>query len=234
MNHTKKTIVSITLALLLAASTFLIASADSGINDTAMTSVSVSFSDVLSIISDAYSDLKLLSLSLEDENGVYVYQAELVNPADSSVIEIAIDSQSGQITRQPVDDNSQTRQGDQNGENVQYEDTSDDNSTAEQNGNAEQDGAFDLGTVKVSFSQALSIVSTAYPDRTLFTLQLDSDNGSLVYLAELLNVSDNSVLEVKVDAVSGQMLSKVAGADEQNGETGENENELENETGNDN
>ena len=220
MNHMKKTIVSITLALLLAASIFLIASADSGINDTAMTSVSVSFSDALSIISDAYPDLKLLSLSLEDENGVQMYQAELVNPADSSAIEIAIDSQSGQISQQ----------GDQNGENVQYEDTSDDNSTAEQNGNTEQDEAFDLSTVKVSFSQALSIVNTAYPDRTLFTLQLDSDNGSLVYLAELLNVSDNSVLEVKVDAVSGQMLSQAAGADEQTGETGENESE--NETGN--
>lgn len=223
MKRKQKTFVSITLALLLAVSTLLIASADSGTSYSAMTSVTVSFSDALSIVSDAYPDLKLLSQALDDENGVYVYQAELVNPADSSVIEISIDSQSGQVSTQAGEDNTQTQQGDQNGE-------------SDDNGNAAQSEAVDMNAVKVSFSQALSIVRTAYPDRTLFALQLDSKNGSLVYLAELLSASDNSVLEVKVDAVSGQMLSPVAGTDEQNDETGENEseNESENETGNDN
>lgn len=228
MKRKQKTFVSITLALLLAVSTLLIASADSGTNYTAMTSVKVSFSDALSIVSDAYPDLKLLTLALDDENGVFVYQAELLDSVGSSIIEIAIDSESGQISEQVADDNSQSQQGGQNGENVQYEDQSDDN------GNATQSEAVDMSSVNVSFSQALSIVSTAYPDHMTFALQLDSENGSLVYLAELLSASDNSVLEVKVDAVSGQMLSQAAGADEQNGESGENENESENETGNDN
>ena len=234
MKHARKTFVSITLALLLAVSTLVIASADSGTSYTAMTSVSVSFSEALTIVSDAYPDLKLLSLSLEDENGVQMYQAELVNPTDNSVIEVAIDNQTGQISQQADDDNSQIQQSDQNGENVQYEDTSDDNDYAEQIGKTEQDEVADMSAVNVSFNQALSIVSTAYPDYTLFALQLDSENGSLVYQSELFNASNNTILEVTIDAGSGQIVSQEADADEQNGENDEHENESENESNNDN
>ena len=91
-----------------------------------------------------------------------------------------------------------------------------------------------MSAVKISFSQALSIVNTAYPDYTIFALQLDSENGSLVYQAELFNASDNTVLEVTIDPVSGQVLSQAAGADEQNSENGETEYESENGTGNNN
>ena len=221
MNHTKKTYLSITLALLLAASTFLVASADSNTNSAAITSVKVSFSQTLSIVSDTYPDLTLISLALDDDNGVLVYQANLLNPVDGSVMEIVIDSESGQISQQAADDNSQSQQGDQNGE-------------TDDNGNGAQSEAVDMSAVKISFSQALSSVNTAYPGYSLFALQLDSENGRLVYLAELLNTSDSSILEVKVDTVSGQVLSQTASVDEQNGETGETENESENETENDN
>ncbi len=228
MKRMKKTYVSVTLALLLTVSPFLITSADSNTDSTAIASAAVSFNQALSIVRDAYPDLTLLSLALDDENGILVYQAELLNPVDSSVMEVAVDSKSGQISVQAADDNNQNEKEVQNGENVQYEDESDDN------GNAEQSEAFDMSTVKVSFTQALSIVNTAYPDYTLFALELDSENGSLVYQAELLEPLNSSVLEVKIDPISGQVLSQTAGEDEQNGNAGETENELENETENDN
>ena len=201
----------------------------------------------------------MLSLALDDENGILVYQAELLHPVDGSVKEVAVDSKSGQISVQAADDNNQNGQDVQNGENVQYEDQSDDNGKNEQdgqddqseqdeqdgenvqyedesddNGNAEQSETFDMSAVKVSFTQALSIVNTAYPNYSIISLELDSENGSLVYQAELINASDGSVLEAKVDPVSGQVLAQSASADEQNGNAGENENESENETENEN
>ena len=165
MKRMKKTYVSFILVLLLAVSPFLIASADSGTNYTAMTSVKVSFNQALSIVSDAYPDLTLFALSLDDENGVFVYQAELLNPIDSSVIEIAINSESGQISAQANDINDQNDQDEQTGENVQYEGNSQDefndeneNSSDESQDESTGDEFSALGSSVMSFAMEIQIV----------------------------------------------------------------------------
>ncbi|HMM01133.1 MAG TPA: PepSY domain-containing protein [Bacilli bacterium] len=192
-----------------------------------LSAVTITFDQALSTAKEAYPGHTLLTLGLENENGVLMYQAALLNPADDSVVGIAIDCISGQILPQTAE-NDQNEIGEQGGENIQYEDKSDDN------GNDAQRDAFDMSAVKVSFNQALSIANTAYPDYTLFALQLDSENGNLLYQVELFNTSNNTILEVKIDCISGQVLSQSPGLDEQNDNVDENGNGTDDGTGNDN
>jgi len=149
-------LISMGLALLLAY-TPAFAETTTTTDTVAATSVgTISFSEALSLSQEVNPGWTLISLSLEDENGNTVYHAELLNPADSTVYEITLDSMTGQVQNMIASDEAdqmESGSGQDDG-NVEYADITGDtgeteqddrNGQYEQNDQNEQVGQYEQG-----------------------------------------------------------------------------------------
>jgi uncharacterized membrane protein YkoI len=87
----------------------------------------ISFDEAITLAKAAAPGYELMALSLEDENGVLVYQAVLINQTDKTMLEIKLDSTTGMIITEPaasenVVENDSEADNEQNGgdNNVEY------------------------------------------------------------------------------------------------------------------
>lgn len=71
----------------------------------------------------------------------------------------------------------------------------------------------------VMLEQALTAVKKTYPEMTITKLELEDENGMLVYKAELINPADNSEMDVAIDSKTGQLVSQDDIVEYQGGES---------------
>ena len=76
---------------------------------------------------------------------------------------------------------------------------------AKQTGSLENDAAVDLAKAKISLSQAIVSAETHAAGKAV-KAELDSDRGPVVFNVEVIT-GDNKVMDVKVDANDGKVLS---------------------------
>jgi len=67
--------------------------------------------------------------------------------------------------------------------------------------------------------QALTAVKKTYPEMTITKLELEDENGMLVYKAELINPAYNSEMDVAIDSKTGQLVSQDDIVEYQDGES---------------
>lgn len=77
---------------------------------------------------------------------------------------------------------------------------------ASQTSRHEDDAFTDLAQTKVSISQAIASAEQAATGKST-RAELENQNGDLVYTVEVANASTQKVMDVKVDSVSGKVLS---------------------------
>jgi uncharacterized membrane protein YkoI len=215
MKRTIPFVIAMIVVLMLAAIPALAENAKSLPTEAAAFSApAISFNKAVILARDAAPGYLMISLSLEDENGVQVYQAELLSQADGSMIEITIDCTSGQIlSNKPYDEitDENAQSGNDNNEaslgNGDGQDQGE-NEAANTQSNDTADETVDkavLTKAVVTFSQAEAIALTNNEGAILVRIQLDDENGLPVYSLMIID-SNNHQIDIKIDAILGAIL----------------------------
>jgi uncharacterized membrane protein YkoI len=179
----------------------------------------ISFDQAVILARAAAPGYELMALSLEDENGTQIYQAELINPIDVTMVEVMIDASSGQTiinnaAGENAMENSNETADEQNGNdsNVEYVGSDDgqdqgENEAADvQNGKTATDTTDTTLMAKdITLTQAKETILSAYAGAVIIDIQLEDENGMPVYSATLKDANGHQI-EVMVDAVSGTIL----------------------------
>jgi uncharacterized membrane protein YkoI len=133
-------------------------------------------------------------VELENEDGSLVYNVKLT--ADGKAYEVKIDANTGTVLRteadEPDGDNENSQEGEQDEANEQPSPTE----------------------ASITADQAKAAALAQFPGATIGDVQLEDEDGSLVYSVELR--VDGKAQEVKVDATTGTVLRTEA--DEPDGE----------------
>jgi uncharacterized membrane protein YkoI len=156
----------------------------------------------------AYPDATIEEVELDNENGCLVYSVELSNG-----LELKIDAGNGEILYLESGDEDNDEDYEDEGD---HEDEGDDDED-EGEGDVDEDEADpsyecsitvpdpepeDLSSLAlITVDQAQDAAQAVYPGTTVIEVELDNENGCLVYSVELSNG-----LEVKVDAGNGEIL----------------------------
>jgi uncharacterized membrane protein YkoI len=209
MKRMKQTMVSLVLTVLLAVTPAALAAASVSAADVA--AARITFSEAITVASDAYPGLKLLSLSLDDENGTPVYQAELYNPADGSCTVLSIDGLSGQALTQSADTDDVQDENQDEGNNQQDEGNKQDEQEMEaenDSNNESENGHEDAALIQdavLTVAQAQALVLKANPGASVTEIELQNENGTPVFGAAFID-SGGQTQTVKIDAVTGAFL----------------------------
>lgn len=226
MKRTFTFIISLGLVLMLAG---IPAMAENVTSPTKATSADVStpvvsFDQAVTLAKSAAPGYELMSLTLEDENGTQVYQAELINPADGTLMKVKIDSTSGQLISdnaadERIGENDNETADEQNGtdDNVEYvgkddgqeQDANENENEAvdEQNGQVANDTADAalMAKATVTLAQAEATILSANAGAMITSIKLEDENGMPVFSAMLIDTNGQQI-EVMVDAVTGSIL----------------------------
>lgn len=204
MKRMKQTLVSLVLTVLLVVTPAALAAASVSAAD--MATVQITFSEAVSIASDAYPKLKLFSLSLDDENGVLVYQAELYNPADGSSTVLSIDAASGQVLAQSADTDDVQDENEDEGNNQDEQEMEAENDSNNEAENDNKDAALIQDAV-LTVAQAQDLVLKANPGASVTEIELQDENGTPVFGAAFID-SGGRTQTVKINAITGAFLSE--------------------------
>ena len=176
-------IVSLALILMLAGIPALAAtvSTTSATTTEAKPNPGISFNQAISLAKAAAPGYRLMELSLDDEDGQLIYEAELIRLTDSSKIEIILDAATGELIPNTPDD----------------EDDEDKNENLED--------AVLLAKAVITFEQANDYVLKANAGAMITEIELEEENGLLVYKVEFFSANGQET-EVMVDAVTGAII----------------------------
>ena len=94
---------------------------------------------------------------------------------------------------------------------------------AKQTGALENDGVADLAKAKISLSQAIGSAETHAAGKAV-KAELEGEHGPLVFNVEVITV-DNKVMDVKVDANDGKVLSSQLDQADRGGKEGKEDND---------
>jgi uncharacterized membrane protein YkoI len=222
-NFMKRTLIvtlSLSLILMLAGLPAMAETSTTPVTATTATLPGIPFDQAMTLAKAAAPGYDLMSLSLENENGVLVYLAELISQTDGTKIEVTLDASSGQTITNNTADENVTENGnetddEQNGDesNVEYVGSDDGQEQGENEAADEQSGetaddtadAALLAKAVVTLTQAEEIVLNTNVGATITGIQLDDENGAPVYSVTFVDANGQQN-EVKVDAVTGEML----------------------------
>jgi uncharacterized membrane protein YkoI len=219
----------LTVGVIIGSLTLGPAFAQTGNNDTGKSQASISAADAEAIALAANPGTNIVENELEKDNGVLVYSIELNNGTD-----VEVNGSTGNILQTVAgnQDNQDESQDQDSAENESDADVEDQNETDEQQpqyagsiqlddseyeGMNEADEAVALqAKATISAADAEAAALAANPGTTIVKTELDNENGVLVYSVELSNGS-----EVKVDAGTAKVLHTEAGDQDDNGDSGE-------------
>ena len=224
MKRTFTFIISLGLMVMLAGMPAVAENVASPTTATSVPAPAISFDQAVTLAKAAAPGYELMSLTLEDENGTQIYQAELINPTDGAKMEIKIDGTSGQLISNNTADESIGENGnetadEQNGadSNVEYvgkddgqgQDANENENEAgdEQNGQTANDTADAalMAKATVTLAQAEATILNANAGAVITGIKLEDENGTPVYSATLIDTNGQQI-EVMVDAVTGTIL----------------------------
>lgn len=220
MKRTLIVTLSLGLVLMLAGLPAMAETSTTPVTATAATLPGIPFDQAMTLAKAAAPGYELMSLSLEDENGVLVYLAELISQTDGTKIEVTLDASSGQTITNNTADENVTENGnetadEQNGDesNVEYVGNDDGQDQGENEAGDEQSGetaddtadAALLAKTVVTLTQAEEIVLNANAGAIITGIQLDDENGATVYSVTFVDANGHQS-EVTVDAVTGEIL----------------------------
>ena len=203
MKHKQNSILSLVLTVLLALTTLMI----TGAAAQEAAAVNVSFHQAVTAAGEAYPNLLLYSLSLEDENGFSLYQAELYNPADGTVVEVGIDSTTGEMIEKAADEDYQDEDGGNSYENETEADTEYESEDVTENDTetGKEDAAL-AAQVKLTVAQVEELVASTNPNAVILSIDLENENGQPVYEV-LFTAETGQKMSLTIDAVSGAFLA---------------------------
>lgn len=140
--------------------------------------------DVVKLVLNKYKEGKVEKVKLDDEEGNIVYEVDMI--LNGVEYDIDIDASNGNILKDEVDDY------DHDSTKPRKEDDED----------KEQASLKQLA--KITLDQAKSIVMDKYKDGVITEVDLDNEDGNIVYEVEV-NAKDG-VHDIEVDAVNGKIL----------------------------
>jgi uncharacterized membrane protein YkoI len=127
MKRTLTVVLSLGLVLMLSGAPAMAETNTAPLATASFVMPTISFDEAITLAKAAAPGHELMALSLEDENGVLVYQAMLINQTDKTMIEIKLDSTTGMIITETaasenVVENDSEADNEQNGgdNNVEY------------------------------------------------------------------------------------------------------------------
>ena len=142
----------------------------------------------------AYPDATVMEVELDNENGCLVFSVELSNS-----LELKIDAGNGEILYLESGDGDDDEDYEDEGD---HEDEDDQEPSYDCSITVPDPEPEDLSSLAlITAEQAQDVAQAAYPGTTVIEVELDNENGCLVYSVEL----DNG-LELKIDAGNGEIL----------------------------
>ena len=153
-------------------------------NDSNLTNIKEKLTedDVTKLVLNKYKSGTVQSVNLEYEDGKLVYEVEMI--VDGIEHDIDIDANSGNILEDEIDDHDLTE------------------TSEEANENKEEDNLKQLA--KITVDQVKIIVSNKYKDGTIVEVDLENENGNIVYEVEV--ITKDGVHDIIIDAENGNIL----------------------------
>jgi uncharacterized membrane protein YkoI len=182
----------LTTGIIIGSLTLAPALAQSGNNATDQGQATISAADAEAIALAANPGTSVDENDLEKENSVLVYSIELSNGTD-----VAVDANTGEILQTRVDDEDNKKESED-------QDSAENESGADVEEQNEVDEQLPLGDAKITPEQAKSAALSQYPEANIIKVELENENGSLVYGVAL--TVNGKVYDVKVDANNGNVV----------------------------
>lgn len=209
MKRMYQILVSLTMTVLLAGTPVAFAAASASASD--MAAMKITFNEALAIANGAYPDLKLFSLSLDDENGAWVFQAELLDPADGSSVTVGIDSVTGEVLPLSGDEDNVNNENEDDGnrgnENDRNEQDMENGNVSDKETENDAEDAALLQNADLTILQAYTLVMNANTGAFITQIELQNENERPVYDAAFIDVGGQAQI-VKIDATTGAILSE--------------------------